>query len=262
VLTVAGADCSAGAGLQADLKTFEAMDVYGLTIATVLTAQNSRAISGLHIVPGDFISAQFESLFSDFKIAAIKTGLMISADMVELIASNITKHAPGTPLVIDPVISASTGMTFMDDDALEVLKSRLAPHATLITPNLNEAARLLNTEVARNIEEMEIQARALKTALNTGAALLKGGHLKGADAATDVLYDGRDNHRFRAPFIETKNAHGTGCTLSAAIACGLAKGLSLTDAIADAKQFITNALHGSAHWHIGSGNGPLKHRDS
>jgi len=236
------------------------MGVYGLTIATVLTAQNTRDVSVLHTVPNDFISAQFDSLFDDFNIAAIKTGLMTSESMIDCIAANLAKHAPGIPLVIDPVIASTSGTTFMDDRALDMFKSHLAPRATLITPNLNEAARLLNAEPARDIEEMEIHARALRGELNTGAILLKGGHLKGAEAATDILYDGRETHRFAAPYIETKNTHGTGCTLSAAITAGLAKGLSLTDAVSDAKKFITNALHGSAHWHIGSGNGPLKHR--
>ena len=259
-MSVAGSDCSAGAGLQADLKTFEAMGVYGLTIATVLTAQNSKGISALHRVPDAFISAQFDALFADYDIAAMKTGLLTSRSMIERVADNIRTHAGEIPLVIDPVISASTGMTFMDEDALSAFKSCLAPLASLITPNLDEAARLLATAPATDIENMRSQAQGLFETLGAKAILLKGGHLAATNDATDILWDGKDLHEFTAPFIKTPNTHGTGCTLSAAITAGLSCNLSLTDAVSAAKDFVANAIGNAALWKIGSGAGPLSHR--
>lgn len=261
-LSIAGSDSSAGAGFQADLKTFEASGVFGVTIATVLTAQNTRGVFALHPVPEAFISAQFDALFSDLDIGAIKTGLLTSNAMIDCVSYNLRTHAPGCPLVVDPVISASSGMTFMDEDALAAFNTSLAPMATLLTPNLAEAALLLGCQPAPDSEAMRVQAKELGEKFVGCAILLKGGHLEGADEAIDILYDGTEYRAFSAPFIETSNTHGTGCTLSAAITAGLAKGLPLPDAITEAKNFVSIALRQASKWKIGSGPGPLKHRRS
>ena len=268
MLTVAGSDSLAGAGLQADLKTFAALGVYGTNVVTVVTAQNSTSVQALLEVPTGFISKQFAAIFSDLKIAALKTGLLTNAAMIECVAENIANHAAELPLVIDPVISASSGRTFVNDEGLVSYKTHLLPMATLVTPNLIEAAQLLGRAQATNIQDMRDQAEELCTSFGGCAVLLKGGHLdvagiEGASeqtaVVTDILFDGRDMQEFSAPFIETKNNRGTGCTLSAAITAELAKGCPLNDAIRSAKIFVTNALQQAVHWNIGSGAGPLNH---
>lgn len=261
-LTIAGSDPSAGAGIQADLKTFEALGVYGLTVVTCLTAQNTCGISAMHPLPRKFITAQTEALFSDFSISAIKTGILTSAEMIEGVAVDLRKHAGGIPIVIDPVIAASTGAEFMDDAAREALISDLAPMATLITPNLDEAAAILELPQAETVTAMEAQAQALQEKLKCGAILLKGGHLEGTNEATDIFYDGQNCSSFSGPFIETRNSHGTGCTLSAAITSKLAYGHALKEAISLAKEYVRDALRGGADWHIGAGSGPIAHNPS
>ncbi len=260
-LTIAGSDSSAGAGIQADLKTFEALGVYGTTILTILTAQNTEKILALHEVPPEFVKAQFEALFSDLEISAIKTGLLATAPMIECVAENLTSRASGIPLVIDPVLSASSGMAFMGEGAArQAFTDELAPRATLLTPNLNEAALLLGRDRARNKDGMAAQAEELCGRFGIQAVLVTGGHLDGADDATDILVDGSGRHEFSGPRIETDNNHGTGCTLSAAIAAFLARGASLHDAISKAKSFVTDALRHADELKTGAGPGPLNHR--
>ncbi len=267
-LSIAGSDCSAGAGLQADLKTFSALGVYGTTIATVLTAQNSSKILAIHDVPNAIITAQFEALFADLKISALKTGLLTSPAMIECVAENIQTYAGRLPLVIDPVMRASSGREFMDEGAREAFCSKLAPLATLLTPNLNEAAMLLDREPARDADMMRTQAGELRGLLGIDAVLLKGGHLPGGHLpgghpdgmeAIDILCDGSGHHQFTAPRIKTDNNRGTGCTLSAAITAHLARGASLIKAINNGKNFVTEALRHSGELQVGEGPGPLNH---
>ena len=250
------------------MKTFEALGVYGTNIVTVLTAQNSTSVQALQDVPTGFISKQFAAIFGDLKIAALKTGLLTNAAMIECVAENIATHAAELPLVIDPVFSASSGRAFVNDEGLVSYKTHLLPMATLLTPNLMEAAQLLGRAQATNIQAMRDQAEELCASFGGCAVLLKGGHLdvagcEGADeqtrTVTDILYDGCDTQEFSALFVETKNNRGTGCTLSAAITAELAKGRTLKDAIGLAKIFVTNALQQAVHWNIGSGAGPLNH---
>ena len=258
-LTIAGSDCSAGAGLQADLKTFSALGIYGTTIATVLTAQNNRDILAIHELPDAFITAQFEALFADLEISALKTGLLTSPAMIECVGTNIQTQASHLPLVIDPVMAATSGREFMDEKTRDAFCTMLAPMASLLTPNLDEAANLLGREPARNVEMMREQAEALCRGLGAGAVLLKGGHLEDGMAAIDILFDGERHHEFTAPRIETGNNRGTGCTLSAAITAHLARAAPLEKAVQSAKNFVTNALRHSGEMRIGEGPGPLNH---
>ncbi len=256
-LTIAGSDPSGGAGIQADLKTFSALGVYGASVITALTAQNTQGVSGVFTIPADFIAAQFRSVVSDLSVSAIKTGMLGDVATVEIVAS-LLHETPGIPVVIDPVMVATSGDVLLRADAVDAVRRILIPRAALITPNIPEAGRLLDCAAAETESEMRVQAEALM-ALGCQAVLLKGGHSEAAEAV-DVLFDGRSYFAFRRPRIVTSNTHGTGCTLSAAIAAGLAKGEAVEAAVAKAKEFVWNALSAGAHMHIGKGgNGPVDH---
>jgi hydroxymethylpyrimidine/phosphomethylpyrimidine kinase len=256
-LTIAGSDPSGGAGIQADLKTFSALGIYGATIITALTAQNTLGVTGVFSVPPDFIRAQFQSVVSDLDVSAIKTGMLGDAMTVELLAS-LLANVRAIPVVVDPVMVATSGDVLLAPDAIDALRHSLLPRAALITPNIPEAARLLDCPEAATEAEMRAQAEALMK-FGCGAVLVKGGHSSGAEAV-DVLFDGRKHHVFRQPWVKTSNTHGTGCTLSAAVAAGLAKGLALDEAVAAAKLYVWQALTAGAHMRIGKGeNGPVHH---
>lgn len=263
-LTIAGSDSSGGAGIQADLKTFTALGVYGASVLTALTAQNTRGVTAVHTPPAEFVAAQLEAVFGDLRVCAVKTGMLANARIVTAVAEALEQR-PGLPVVVDPVMVATSGDSLLEADAVAAVKARLIPCATLITPNLPEAAALLGTRIAESLAEAEAQAKAL-LALRCPAVLVKGGHRQAAEAI-DILAtnDGRIEH-IRAPWIATANTHGTGCTLSAGIAALLARdqaaasdGPALRDAVRRAKSFLTKALEAGADLEIGGGNGPVDH---
>lgn len=254
-LTIAGSDSSGGAGIQADLKTFSALGVYGASVITALTAQNTLGVQGILDIPPDFVRAQIKSVLDDLDTRAIKIGMLSVPATIEAVAAGLAGFAG--PLVLDPVMVAASGDNLLSEAAISTLKTRLIPRASLLTPNLPEAARLLNTVAARNEAEMEAQARAL-LALGPTAVLVKGGHGEG-DEAVDVLVTAEGVTRYAAPRIPSRNAHGTGCTLSSAIAAGLAKGLPLVEAVKAAKSYVHAAIIAADRLDIGRGHGPTHH---
>jgi hydroxymethylpyrimidine/phosphomethylpyrimidine kinase len=256
-LSIAGSDSSAGAGLQADLKTFSALGVYGATVVTAVTAQNTRGVNAVHAIPGDIISAQMDAVFSDLSIKAIKVGMLGGVDAIEAVAASLERWCAGIPVIVDPVMVSTSGSRLLERGAEAALAQRLIPLASLITPNLHEAAALLGAAAANSESEAREQAARL-LALGPHAVLIKGGHTTGPDAI-DYYYNGATFRSYYAPRIATKNTHGTGCTLASAIAAFLVKGLVLEDAIAEAKTYLQGALERSADLDIGSGHGPVAH---
>jgi hydroxymethylpyrimidine/phosphomethylpyrimidine kinase len=255
-LTIAGSDSSGGAGIQADLKTFTALGVYGASVLTALTAQSTTGVSGVHAVPPAFVVAQMTAVMDDLAVDAIKTGMLATREIVEAVADLLARY-PRLPVVVDPVMVATSGDILLAADAIEAVRQRLIPRAEIITPNLPEAARLLGVDIARSEAEMDSQARAL-LALGPRAVLLKGGHGSGAEAV-DILVTSAGAQRLALPRLSTRNTHGTGCTLSAAIAGLRARGLRLTDAVRAAKSYLWQALQAGAGMSIGKGNGPVDH---
>jgi hydroxymethylpyrimidine/phosphomethylpyrimidine kinase len=272
-VTIAGSDSGGGAGIQADLKTFSALGVYGASILTALTAQNTRGVTAIHDVPADFITAQIDAVFSDLSVGAVKIGMLSQAAAIEAVAAGLKRHRARN-IVLDPVMIAASGDRLIAADAVATLRRVLIPLALVITPNLPEAAALLDTAVAASESEMRAQAHELLK-LGPRAVLMKGGHDTGAEsidllvetptrrpAAADLPLSGGGEPRetrLAAARIETQNTHGTGCTLSSAIAAGLAKGESLADAVRAAKAYITAAIAAADRLSIGHGRGPVHH---
>ena len=255
-LTIAGSDSSGGAGIQADLKTFSAFGVYGASVITALTAQNTRSVAAVEPVAASFVVAQIEAVLGDLAVGAIKTGMLANAGIVEAVAGAL-RSGPACPLVVDPVMVATSGDILLAPDAVDAVKRALVPLATIITPNLAEAACLLGANVAGSEAEAVAQAKAL-LALGCEAVLVKGGHGSG-EAAVDILCDSAGIERFARSRIDTLHTHGTGCTLSAAIAALMAQGVGLREAVGRAKTFVWEALaHGRALG-IGKGRGPVDH---
>lgn len=254
-LTIAGSDSAGGAGIQADLKTFAALGVYGASVLTALTAQNTNGVFAVHEVPAEFIAAQMDAVFSDLAVRAVKIGMLGSAAAIAAVAAGLRRHRARN-VVLDTVMTASAGGKLLHGDALDALRALIA-QARLVTPNLPEAATLTGAEEARDEAEMYAQAQKL-LALGGGAVLIKGGHGSGSESV-DILVEGASRMRFATPRIQTRNTHGTGCTLAAAIAAGLAKNLSLTDAVRQAKAFVTAALEAADRLEIGTGSGPVHH---
>jgi len=257
VLTIAGSDSSGGAGLQADMKTFSALGCYGMSVVTALTAQNTRGVTSVHAVPAAFVEDQLEAVFSDMGADAVKIGMLYSVDVVETVAGQLKKHAAKN-VVLDPVMSAQSGDRLVQDKAIAAVKDLLMPLATVVTPNVPEASVFLN----RRIHTPEDMRKAAIQLASCGAEsiLLKGGHLDGSDS-TDVFYICRED-RFivlEAKRIATRNNHGTGCTISSAIASYLARGLSLEKAVKQAKEYLTKAIRAGSEYEIGSGHGPVHH---
>lgn len=253
-LTIAGSDSSAGAGVQADLKTFSGLEVYGLTAVSCIVAETPGTVSRIEPVSPELVRQQITLLFRNFPIAAAKTGLLYAAEIVEAVACAIADlladSAKRFPLVIDPVITATSGDRLLEPDAVELYESKLFPLATLIMPNLNEAAELLGQKI-QNRQSMEKAARVLARKYRT-SILLKGGHLTGS-RAIDLLFAGGKITEFAAPFVRGVATHGTGCTYSAAITAGLASGLSLEKAIGRAKKFVTASITQHFRWTSNSG---------
>ena len=255
-LTIAGSDPSGGAGIQADLKTFTALGVYGTSVITALTAQNTKGVTGVFKVPADFIVAQFESVTSDLSVSAVKTGTLADATTVAAVARLLIKMKP-KHLVVDPVMVATSGDRLLDANAISAVREALIPLADLITPNLPEAAALLDLPIATTDEDCVSQAHALLR-LGCRAVLLKGGHGEGPQAV-DWFVTASTTERLAALRIATKNTHGTGCTLAAAITAGLAQGLDLLAAVRQGKDFVWSALHSASDYQIGAGHGPVDH---
>lgn len=256
-LTIAGSDSGGGAGIQADLKTFSAMGVFGTSALAALTAQNTQGVSAIHEVPADFVVAQIDAVLSDMKVGAIKIGMLASVEIIEAVAECLKRHLD-IPVVLDPVMVAESGDPLIHDEAVAALKDALFPLSTLVTPNLHEAARLLGASTAIDRDQMEKQATDL-LAYGARAVLVKGGHSVGQDAA-DVYVEANSSPVWlEAEFIETRNTHGTGCSLSSAIASGLAGGQSLSEAVSSAKVWLTRAIARADELQIGKGAGPVHH---
>jgi hydroxymethylpyrimidine/phosphomethylpyrimidine kinase len=255
-VTIAGSDSSGGAGIQADLKTFAALGVYGASVIAALTAQNTRGVTGIHDVPPEFIEAQIDAVFSDLKVGAVKIGMLSNAATIAAVAAGLERHKASN-IVLDPVMVATSGDRLLKPDAVEALRRLLIPKALVLTPNLPEAAALLDTEIAEDETVMRHQAHRLLK-LGARAVLIKGGHDTGPESI-DLLVEPQTTTRLSAERIATRNTHGTGCTLSSAIAAGLANGLSLTDAVRGAKSYITAAIAAADKLSIGSGHGPVHH---
>jgi hydroxymethylpyrimidine/phosphomethylpyrimidine kinase len=256
VLSIAGSDPSGGAGIQADLKTFAARGTYGMAVLTALTAQNTQGVTGIHTVPADFVADQIAAVFDDITVHAVKIGMIANADIARAVADALRPHA-GIAVVLDPVMVAKGGARLLPDDAVAALRDDLLPLATHLTPNIPEAAVLLGAPEATDRDMMQLQAAAL-AALGPPAVLLKGGHLAGDDSP-DVLVIEDAAHWFTAPRTATANTHGTGCTLSAALAAELAKGLHDTDAVAAAKTYVAGAVAHADRLTVGHGHGPTHH---
>ncbi|HLW36248.1 MAG TPA: bifunctional hydroxymethylpyrimidine kinase/phosphomethylpyrimidine kinase [Chthoniobacterales bacterium] len=250
-LTIAGSDSSAGAGIQADLKTFSALDVYGLTAVTCIVAETPGKVARIEPVNPEMIRAQIEVVVKSFPIAAIKTGLLCRRANISAVARSIVDLRFRGPVVVDPVITATGGDPLLEPDAIRAYEQELFPLATLLTPNLDEASQLLGRKVADR-EAMERAGQELKDKFKA-AVLLKGGHLKG-DNALDLLFGDGRVIEFSTPFVRGVATHGTGCTYSAAITAGLAKGATLTDAIARAKEFVTKCISTRLRWSGAAGN--------
>ena len=255
-LTIAGSDSGGGAGVQADIKTFSALGVYAASVFSALTAQNTREVRAIHQLPARFIADQLNTVLDDIRVDAIKIGMLGDPAAIAIIAQ-ILKERALTNIVIDPVMVAKSGDKLLTDEAIDSLRSQLLPLARVITPNLPEAAALLNCAEATDKATMTQQAQAL-LALGPQAVLIKGGHLQ-ASHSEDLLLDADTEQWLPAPRIATKNTHGTGCTLSSAIAAGLAKGLTLEVAVVDAKRYISGAIAAADRLGVGQGYGPTHH---
>jgi hydroxymethylpyrimidine/phosphomethylpyrimidine kinase len=255
-LTIAGSDSSGGAGIQADLKTFAALGVYGASAIAALTAQNTTGVTGIHDVPPDFIVAQIDAVFEDLDVGAVKIGMLSQSAAIVAIARALDRHQAKN-IVLDPVMIAASGARLLADDAIVTLKKELIPRALLITPNLPEAAALTGASMAKSEAEMAAQAKQL---LGAGArnVLIKGGHGEGPESV-DLLIGPDLNIRLAAPRHPSRNTHGTGCTLSSAVAAGLAKGLGLAAAVRAAKDYVTAGIAAADRLAIGHGHGPLHH---
>jgi len=255
-LTIAGSDSGGGAGIQADLKTFSALGVFGASVISSLTAQNTLGVQGVYPIPPAFVQQQIHSVLSDIHVGAIKTGMLATADIIVAVAESL-RAFPALPFVLDPVMVATSGDRLLASDAIESLITQLLPLATLVTPNVHEAAVLLNEPIATSLEQMQAQGKRI-IELGARAVLMKGGHTEG-DEATDLLITADTVEAFSAPRLTTKNTHGTGCTLASAIAAGLAKGNSLNEAVKQAKDYLYQALLHSEKLYIGQGAGPVHH---
>jgi hydroxymethylpyrimidine/phosphomethylpyrimidine kinase len=256
LLSIAGSDPSGGAGIQADLKTFAARGTYGMAVLTALTAQNTQGVTGIHKVPPDFVAAQIASIRADIRIDAVKIGMIAEAAIAAAVAEALAPLA-GIPIVLDPVMVAKGGAPLLPPEAVAALRDRLLPLATMLTPNLPEAAALLGLREAETREEMADQARRLRD-LGPDTVFLKGGHLGGA-TSPDVLATAEGLTWFDAPRIATRNTHGTGCSLSSALAAELARGQAPEVAAGRAKDWLAGAIAAADTLDVGRGQGPVQH---
>ncbi|WFU83959.1 bifunctional hydroxymethylpyrimidine kinase/phosphomethylpyrimidine kinase [Bradyrhizobium sp. CIAT3101] len=255
-LTIAGSDSSGGAGIQADLKTFAALGVYGASAITALTAQNTKGVTGIHAVPAAFVTAQIDAVFSDLDVGAVKIGMVAQAESIDAIASALVHWKP-RHIVLDPVMVATSGDRLLAAEAVEALRTKLMRLASVITPNLPEAAALLDEPIARSEIEIESQGRRLLE-LGCRAVLIKGGHGEGRESI-DYLVGADKTIALAASRVATRNTHGTGCSLSSAVAAGLARGEDLEMAVRNAKAWISAAIEAADRFSVGHGHGPVHH---
>ena len=254
-LTIAGSDSGGGAGIQADLKTFSALGVYGASVITAITAQNTRDVTAVHPVPIDVVEAQIDAVLSDLDVRAVKIGMLGSPDLIEAVAGRLRGFKG--PIVLDPVMVAKSGATLLADKALNALRAHLLPLAAVLTPNIPEAAKLLDQPEAHSDTDLRAQGQALLE-LGPAAVLMKGGHGSG-DTCTDWLMTHTETAPFSAPRIITQNTHGTGCTMSSAIAAGLARGDDLRTAVSKAHDWLHQAIVRADDLQVGHGHGPVHH---
>ena len=255
-ITIAGSDSGGGAGIQADLKSFSALGVYGGTVITALTAQNTKGVQGIHAVPTDFVAEQINSVYDDLYVDATKIGMLAHSEIIETVTANLTAKGAKN-IVVDPVMVAESGDPLLESSAVDTLKSVLFPIATCITPNLHESAHILGTDIAQTIHDMKKQAEKIMQ-LGSNAVLIKGGHFMGEDA-TDVLLTADGFELLSAPRFDTKNTHGTGCSLSSAITAHLARGYDLQKSVSYSKTWLTQAIQTADTLSIGHGYGPVHH---
>ncbi|HIF9238182.1 TPA: bifunctional hydroxymethylpyrimidine kinase/phosphomethylpyrimidine kinase [Photobacterium damselae] len=256
-LTIAGSDSGGGAGIQADIKAISATGGYACSVITALTAQNTQGVHGIYSIPANFVAEQLDTVFQDLDVKAVKIGMLSDSNIISIIAHKLRQYQPKY-LVVDPVMVATSGDLLLEHNAISTLKEQLLPLADVITPNLPEAAALLDCVQPKTEEDMEAMIEQLRQ-LGAHSVLLKGGHLDNTTNSTDLLILPNDVLRFTTPRIDTQNTHGTGCTLSAAIASYLAQGYSLTEAVKAAKHYISNAIAHADELQIGSGHGPVHH---
>ena len=256
VLTIAGSDSGGGAGIQADLKTFQEFQTFGMSVVTAVTAQNTLGVQGVYPMTADAVEAQLRSVLDDIGADAVKTGMLVNGEIIARVAELLAGYGVRN-LVIDPVMVAKGGAPLLEEEAVGAMKKKLFSLARLVTPNIPEACKLAGTGEIATLEQMEEAARAI-LAWGPEAVLVKGGHLDGPEAC-DVLVDGKKTVVFRLPKSPTIHTHGTGCTLSAAIAAGLACGRDLETAVREAKRFVSAAIESAAAGGIGRGIGPLDH---
>lgn len=254
-LTIAGTDSGGGAGVAADLRSFASHGVFGTLAVTAVTAQNTKGVQAVSVLPADLVAAQIESVVADLAPVAAKTGMLASPAIVEMVTEKATRgELP--PLVVDPVLVASSGDPLFEGSGTKEAYRALAGVAAVVTPNLPEASLLLGRSIT-TLTEMEEAARQLQ-ALGAGVVVVKGGHAPGSEAV-DVVFDGASMSRLRAPWVETRNVHGTGCSFSAAIAANLAKGIEPLSAVQAAKEYVYRAISLAAGWELGVGHGPIDH---
>ena len=255
-MTIAGSDSGGGAGIQADLKTFAALGVYGTSALTAITAQNTVAVTDVHEIPPSTIAAQIDAILTDIGADAVKTGMLSSSAIIECVADSLRRHSalPGVSrLVVDPVMVAKSGDSLLRQEAVSALKELMVPLAAVVTPNIPEAETLTGLSITSD-EDMREAARRI-VGMGARAVVVKGGHREGP--ATDLYHDGDSFREFTAPRFDTANTHGTGCTFASAVAAGLAQGLNTEDAVGQAKEYVTEAIRAS--FPIGGGHGPLHH---
>lgn len=253
-LTIAGSDSGGGAGIQADLKTFTAFKVFGMSVLTSITAQNTQSVLGISDLPPDFVELQIDAVMTDIGVDAVKTGMLSNEGIISAVAGKIKQYGI-EKLVVDPVMRAKGGNALLKSEAEKSLTEELLPLAFIVTPNIPEA-EVLSGMIISSAENMKEAAKRIKS-FGPKYVIVKGGHLENTHEAVDILYDGKEFYEFRSDRIETKNTHGTGCTYSAAICGSLAKGLSVLDSVKQAKDYVTEAIKKS--FSLGKGHGPLNH---
>ena len=251
-LTIAGSDSGGGAGIQADLKTFAALGVYGTSALTAVTAQNTLGVTGVQELPPDMVASQIDAVVSDIGADAVKTGMLANSGIIRVVAGKVTEHGLSN-LVVDPVMVAKGGDPLLQEEAVDALRTLLVPLALVVTPNLPEASVLVGYRVV-TLEQARRAARDI-VGMGSRSVVVKGGHLQGD--AVDVFYDGSEFREFSSPRVDTTSTHGTGCTFASAIAAGLAKGMGVEEAVGQAKAYVTEAIRRAVP--IGSGHGPLNH---
>lgn len=252
LLTIAGSDCSGGAGIQADLKTFAANGTYGMSVITAITAQNTMGVMDIHNVPINIITAQIDAIFSDIRVDGVKIGMLSNSEIVGCVADAIEKYQPKI-VILDPVMVSTSGSTLLDKEAISMLKQRLIPLATVVTPNIPEAEVLTGQKI-KNIHDMG-EAAQLIGDMGANYVFIKGGHFK--NNANDMMYNGRTMTIFDGTRIDTKNTHGTGCSISSAICANIAKGMDAVMAVGEAKKYVRTGIEHAED--IGHGNGPIHH---